>query len=471
MLDAPEVADEFVDRIDVGRRLARRLERYRRTDAVILALPRGGVQVGFVVAERLGLPLDVLIVRKVGHPSNPEYGLGSVVEGLPPVMDRIRIAAAGLTEEDLAPAIERARQEVERLLRRYRAGRQLVELRGRIVILVDDGIATGGTMRSALEALRQSRPAKIVLAVGVSPPETFEELRHQVDELVCLSVPVPFSAVGQVYRRFDQVSDDEVVDLLRRSRSRLTREIAAPAEPEPLRRGLSQASRTSGGRFRRTPVSEAHVSIPLDANQQLSADLATSTTAGGVVVFAHGSGSGRASPRSREVARQLHQAGFGTLLIDLLTESEAAVDSRTQRYRFDVPLLGERLLVATDWLRVRPDTGALPIGYYGASTGGAAALLAAAARPTLVSALVLRGARTDLAGAAVQRVSAATLLIVGGDDLGIREMNERTLAELPGIRGLAIVPGASHLFSEPGALQKVARLTVAWFRRHLGRST
>ncbi len=435
---------------------------------MILGLPRGGVQVGFVVAQRLGLPLDVLIVRKVGHPSNPEYGLGSVVEGLPPVMDKSRMAAAGLTEEDLAPAIEQAQREVERRVRRYRAGRPLVDVRGRIVILVDDGIATGGTVRSALEALRQGRPAKIVLAVGVAPPETVEELRPQVDELVCLSMPVAFSAVGQFYRSFDQVSDEEVVDLLARSQSQGPREVSA--EPEPRRRDLSAASRMRRARFKGTPVAPTPVSIPLGSTQYLPADLVAPALAGGIVVFAHGSGSGRASPRSREVARQLHLAGLGTLLIDLLTESEADVDSRTQRYRFDVPRLGERLLVATDWLRARQDTRGYSIGYYGASTGGAAALLAAAARPNLVSALVLRGARTDLAGAAVPRVSAPTLLIVGGDDPEIRRMNEKTLAELPGVRRLAIVPGASHLFSEPGALQKVARLTVSWFGRHLGRS-
>ncbi len=351
------MADEFVDRIDVGRRLARRLERYRGADAVILALPRGGVQVGFVVAQRLGLPLDVLIVRKVGHPSNPEYGLGSVVEGLPPVMDKSRTAAAGLTEADLAPAIEQARREVERRVRRYRAGRPLVDVRGRIVILVDDGIATGGTVRSALEALRQSRPARIVLAVGVSPPETVEELRPQVDELVCLSMPVAFSAVGQVYRSFDQVSDEEVMDLLGRSQSRATREGAV--ELESRRPELSPASRMPRPRFRGTPVAPTQVSIPLGSNQYLPADLAAPALAGGIVVFAHGSGSGRASPRSREVARQLHFAGLGTLLIDLLTESEADVDSRTQRYRFDIARLGERLLVATDWLRAvrtRADT-------------------------------------------------------------------------------------------------------------------
>ncbi len=207
---------EFEDREDAGRRLAQLLLPYRGTNALVLALPRGGVVVAAPIAERLGLPLDVLIVRKVGHPAQPEYGLGAVVEGLPPVLNADAMARAGISEADLTCTIRTEQREVERRARRYRGGRLLSDVRGRVVLLVDDGIATGGTVRSAIRALRQRRPRKIVLAVGVAPPETYASLREEVDELVCLSVPADFSAVGQFYRDFQPVSDDRVVGLLKR---------------------------------------------------------------------------------------------------------------------------------------------------------------------------------------------------------------------------------------------------------------
>ncbi|MGD0718308.1 MAG: phosphoribosyltransferase family protein [Thermoplasmata archaeon] len=207
---------ELEDREDAGRRLAQLLLPYRRTNALVLALPRGGVVVAAPIAERLELPLEVLIVRKIGHPAQPEFGLGAVVEGLPPVLDTDGMIRAGISEAELAPMIRTEQREVERRARRYRGGRLLPDIRGRVVLLVDDGIATGGTVRSAIKALRQRRPQKIVLAVGVAPPDTYESLRKEVDELVCLSVPTDFAAVGQFYREFQPVSDDRVIELLNR---------------------------------------------------------------------------------------------------------------------------------------------------------------------------------------------------------------------------------------------------------------
>ena len=208
---------EFADREEVGRRLAQRLASLRGTNALILALPRGGVVIGAPIAERLGLPMDVLIVRKIGHPTQPEFGLGAVVEGLPPVFDTARLVRAGLTEADLAATVRLEEQEVERRARRYRDGRGLADVRGRTVVIVDDGVATGGTVRAAIRALRRRRPRRIVLAVGVAPAEAVAILRDEVDELVCLAIPVDFSAVGESYRDFRPVSDDRVVALLHRS--------------------------------------------------------------------------------------------------------------------------------------------------------------------------------------------------------------------------------------------------------------
>jgi putative phosphoribosyl transferase len=189
---------------------------------------------------------------------------------------------------------------------------------------------------------------------------------------------------------------------------------------------------------------------------------------GGVVLFAHGSGSGRHSPRNRYVAGVLREANLATLLIDLLTEDEEEVDLRTTRLRFDIGLLARRLVGATDWLVQNPDTEQLRIGYFGASTGAGAALFAAAERPNEVGAIVSRGGRPDLAGDALPLVKAPTLLIVGENDKPVIGMNEEALARMRAVKRLQIVPGASHLFEEPGALEEVARLATGWFARHLG---
>jgi len=187
----------------------------------------------------------------------------------------------------------------------------------------------------------------------------------------------------------------------------------------------------------------------------------------GLVLFAHGSGSSRFSPRNRHVARILNEASLATLLIDLLTPAEEALDLRTAHLRFDIGLLAERLVASTDWLIQHPDTRRFQIGYFGASTGAGAALVAAAARPQVVGAVVSRGGRPDLAGPALPHVRAPTLLIVGGKDLQVIELNRTALAQLRCEKQLVIVPGASHLFEEPGALDQVAQLARGWFERYL----
>jgi putative phosphoribosyl transferase len=199
----------------------------------------------------------------------------------------------------------------------------------------------------------------------------------------------------------------------------------------------------------------------------LEGDLGIPEGAGGVVLFAHGSGSSRHSKRNRYVAGTLREAGLATLLIDLLTPDEEAVDIRTAHLRFDIGLLAGRLVGATDWLANEPETRGLKVGYFGASTGGGAALVAAAERPDLVGAVVSRGGRPDLAGASLLQVRAPTLLIVGGRDVPVIEMNREALGQLRCEKQLEIVPGATHLFEEPGTLEVVAGLAERWFRQHL----
>jgi len=199
----------------------------------------------------------------------------------------------------------------------------------------------------------------------------------------------------------------------------------------------------------------------------LEGSLALPEGATGVVLFAHGSGSSRHSPRNRYVAEVLQRSGLGTLLIDLLTREEEAIDVITAELRFDIGLLARRLIGATAWLKAEPATRELNVGYFGASTGGGAALVAAAERPNEVKAVVSRGGRPDLAGPALARVQAPTLLIVGGDDAPVIEMNREAMAQMTGVTQLEIIPGATHLFEEPGTLEAVARLAAEWFRRYL----
>ena len=196
-------------------------------------------------------------------------------------------------------------------------------------------------------------------------------------------------------------------------------------------------------------------------------DLRVPDRATGLVIFAHGSGSSRFSRRNRAVAGVLEDGGFATLLLDLLTPQEEAVDERTRQYRFDIDLLGRRVVHATDWVQSRSDLQHLPLAFFGASTGAAAALIAAAARPEIARAVISRGGRPDLAGDALPRVQAPTLLIVGGADEPVIEMNREAMQQMKAHVELEIVPGATHLFEEPGTLEEVARLATAWCRRHL----
>lgn len=209
------------------------------------------------------------------------------------------------------------------------------------------------------------------------------------------------------------------------------------------------------------------VRVPADG-VMLDGDLVVPVGAAGVVAFAHGSGSSRHSSRNRFVASVLNEAGLGTLLLDLLTRDEEAVDLRTRHLRFNIGMLAERLVAVADWLATNATTSGLAIGYFGASTGGGAALVAAAQRPELIAAVVSRGGRPDLAGPALTRVQAPTLLIAGGNDVPVIGMNEDAMRQMRCDVRLEIVPGATHLFEEPGTLERVAELARDWFKSNLG---
>jgi len=445
----------FQDRADAGRQLARSLGAYRGGAPVVLGLPRGGVPVAYEVARALDAPLDVCVVKKLGAPIQPELGIGAVAEDGALYVDRDTMRLVGVSEEELAELVRTKRAEVDDRVRRFRGGAAPLDVRDRTVVVVDDGVATGGTARAALQALRARGAGRLVLAVPVGAADTIAELAEVADEIVCPHPKEEFRAVGLWYEDFSTTTDDDVVAILDQARGERAGAGEGPGGP--------QRSRSE----RAPRAIERDVRIPLGV-EWLEGRLMIPGGARGLVVFAHGSGSSRHSPRNRFVAGELHRAGLGTLLLDLLTEQEEAVDSRTGHLRFDIDLLASRLGVATEWAHAQRETSALALGYFGASTGAAAALVAAAERPELVRAVVSRGGRPDLAGASLERVRAPTLLLVGGADRMVLELNREALTQLGCEKLIEVVPGATHLFEEPGALDQVARSAARWFTRHLG---
>jgi putative phosphoribosyl transferase len=277
----------------------------------------------------------------------------------------------------------------------------------------------------------------VILAVPVAPAETVAALRSDADEVVAIETPEPFFAIGGWYSDFSPTSDTEVVELLRAARGH---EDGAGADESV----------------------DEEIEIPAGP-ASLPGDLTIPPGATGLVLFAHGSGSGRRSPRNQAVARGLNDAGLGTLLFDLLTPVEESDRANV----FDIPLLATRLGAAAAWSSDDEHAAGLPIGFFGASTGAAAALWAASEPGSPARAIVSRGGRPDLAGGRLEAVRAPTLLIVGGRDEAVLEMNRDAARHLNVEHRIEVVPGATHLFEEPGALEAVADLTARWFCDHL----
>ena len=432
----------FTDRVDAGRQLARQLLYLRGRDVVVLGIPRGGVPVAFEVAAALDAPLDVIVVRKLGVPFQPEFAMGAIGEGGEELVDESVVALTGVTDAEVSAVEARERRTLDERVERLRPGRERLPLDGRTVVIVDDGVATGATARVACDVARRFGAETVILAVPVIAAETLAEMTG-ADDIVYLAAPETFWAVGQFYTDFSATTDDEVARLLDLAARRVTgQDTGAAADPED--------------------DADVEVEIPV-GTATLHGHLHLPASPTGVVLFAHGSGSSRHSPRNQYVADVLFQAGLGTLLFDLLTPAEELDRANV----FNIDLLGRRLAEVTRWVTDRADTSGCHIGYFGASTGAAAALWAAAEPGGQIAAVVSRGGRPDLAGAKLPQVTAPTLLIVGGADATVLELNREAQRLLPGETRLAVVPGATHLFEEPGALGAVAELAADWFTRYL----
>ena len=434
----------FSDRRDAGRRLADKLAHLAGDPRVIvLALPRGGVPVAHEIATALRVPFDVFVVRKIGVPGQEELAMGAIASGGGLVRNAAVIDALGLTDAEFEAAAREEEREVARRTIAYRGSAAFPDLRGRTVVVVDDGIATGSTMYAAVEAIRALGPDQVIVAAPVASRDAWLSLLPIADRCELVAIPDPFGSVGAHYADFTQTSDAEVRALL-----------ANGQRPATMRASPTAAAR--------------EVWIPCGV-ARLAGTLSVPTAARGLIVFAHGSGSSRLSKRNRWVAESLNARGFATLLFDLLSEDEERLDRETMSLRFDIGFLADRLVQVTDWTDTQPTIRELELGYFGASTGAAAALVAASRRPRIVRAVVSRGGRPDLADTALPQVAAATLLIVGGLDLDVLTLNRRAAERMQARRvRLTVVPGASHLFEEPGTLEQVARLAGDWFEASVG---
>jgi predicted phosphoribosyltransferase/dienelactone hydrolase len=412
----------FKNRDEAATKLAEILAPWSGEPPLVIGFPKAGIPMARTVAHAIGGDLDILLVRKIPHPLQPELTLAAVTEDGNVFLNPDVAVPTELVRyiESEALAIVRGFQD-KRL--KYTGGHYVIDVDDRDVVLVDDGVATGTTVLAAAKQLREKGARSITIAAPVVSADAARRLAQEGIVVRAVVQPEQFGAVEYYYDDFDLDSE---------------------AEPSPT---FHVESRT--------------IKVEHGANI-LSAITAVPRRPIGVVVFAHGSGSGRFSPRNQFVADVLNRRNIATVLADLLTEDETLDRGNV----FDIELLARRVLELTEWAANDEKLGGLPIGYFGASTGAGAALKAAARSARPVHAVVSRGGRPDLAKGDLRVVASPTLLIVGGEDGVVIDLNKEALAEIPGQKRMAIVNGAGHLFSEPGALEEVSELAADWFESH-----
>jgi putative phosphoribosyl transferase len=427
----------FKDRKHAGRLLSTKMSQfsYNRNRTVVIAIPLGGVSVAYELASELQLPLDILPIKKIGAPLDPELATGAVGENSEVLYNTELLKYLGYGHHDIEPMKEMALMKIKKISEVLRQGHIPLQLENKDIILVDDGVSSGTTMRTAIQFLRKKRVRKIHIATPVCSPDAMAELAGQVNKFTTVLTPVNFTSIGEWYDDFSQVETKEVIRILNEFHS-----------------GQNTLSPQD------VLVKDAHVELP--------GQLYLSAKNKSWIIFAHGSGSSHKSVRNNIVAEELAHSGHGTLLFDLLTIDE----DENYNNRFNITLLSKRLLMATMWLvNSKYYVKGTPIGYFGASTGAAAALMASANSPLEypLYAITSRGGRPDIIDdRTLQSIKIPTLLIVGGEDHEVIKLNEKASFYLPNCR-VVIVPHASHLFEEAGTLEEVTKLAIQWFDEHI----
>jgi putative phosphoribosyl transferase len=455
----------FRDRGAAGRVLAQGLGGYRgQPGVIVLGLARGGAPVARAVADALRAPVGVVVARKVGVPGIAEVALGAVAEGGHCVIADTVAWYLGVPARIVDRLAARERTELERTVAMYRLHLESLDLRGRTVIIVDDGLATGATMRAAIRSVRDRHPERVVVAVPVASRPAADEVQRDVDDLAVVVMPPRFHSVSASYQNYSPVSDEDVLSLMGQPARRVSpyvRDIsdrlgaALTRSDKPLR----DTERTIGiPAFDATVVGE--LGVPGFGRLRTRGERPEEVR--GLVILANTSGGSRNGYMERYLAGRLRLSGYATLRLDLLTRGEQFVNEADASLRFDLPRAAARLACACEWAEREGVAGAHRTILIAGGDGAAAALVTAARRPGRVSAVVTRGGRVDLAAADLGHVRAPVLLIAGADDLDALRRNSGVLERLYHGAVSIRIPRAGSTFEEPGALGAVAEHTVGW---------
>lgn len=415
----------FTNREQAGQELARKLRSHITEDTVILGVPRGGIPVAFEVARSLNRPLDLLAVKKIGVPDRPEVALGAISEDGIPYLDEVLIRQLNVSKTYIQQTSEEKLRQLKEMLIKLRGAAQSFNLKQKDIIIVDDGIATGATLKAAVSVLRKRGVRKITLAAPVGARQSIEELKKVADEVVTLISPDDFVAVGFWYETFPQVTEKEVIQKLE-----TLQYLHFPRRQEII----------------------LH-----KENLELHGDWTVVENERGLIIFALVSGDSRLSLRNQYIANEFNKSGFSTLLFDLL----AIPESLDRHHISDIETLSQRLLMATDEILKYYKNKPPHLAYFGVSTGAAAALSAAPLSQHTISAVVSRSGRPDLAEQYLGQVTAPTLFIVGAEDKNILRLNQKALSSMENAR-LVNIPGATHI-EESTAMEEVIEYAIQWF--------
>ena len=458
----------FTDRAAAGRALARLLGAYRSQPGVIvLGLAHAGVPVAREVANYLGAPIGVVVARKVGVPGIEEVALGAVAEGSHRVIADAIAWYLGVPQRIVDRLMERERLELERRAAMYRATLRSFDLRARTVIIVDDGLATGATMRAAIRSVRDRRPARIVAAVPVAAPPSAEEVRAEVDELVVVSTPTRFNAISASYESYAPVTDDDVLALAGHPGRRVSRYVRDRSDQ--LGAALTRAD-AHGRSVERTicvPAFDATVvgELGVPHVSRLATRWARGSGVRGLVILGSDARGGRNSYAERYLAGRLRLSGYATLRLDLFTREEQGVDKPDALRRADVERAASRLAGVCEWAEREGVAGAHRTILAGAGTGASAVLMTASQRTGQTFAVAVRGARVDVASVAMQNIIAPTLFVVGADEERAGPVYTDGVDRLGRNAVLVRIPRAGRSFEEPGALGAAVEHTVGWLLR------
>jgi predicted phosphoribosyltransferase/dienelactone hydrolase len=430
---------KFRDRADAGRQLAEALAPVLKPPCVVAGIPRGGVAVALPIVERFQVPLTVVYARKLTAPVAPEFAFGAIDEDGHAIVHGQSVAMLGLSPTDVEQAKERVAKEIRRRMATYGVPALGHYLPDAAVVLVDDGLATGLTMRAALEYARRHRAREIIVAVPCASTSAAQEFERAADRFLSLLVDPDFMAVGQYYRDFSPVSDDQVIAMLSVAQGPAGRELGAATAGDIRIVFKNSRGLTLAGRLLVPATPGPHPAV----------------------VFAHGWGSGKESPRNRAVAEALRRLEFAAFLFDFTGhgESEGTPEESTREQQVD------DLTAALGALEGLEEIDRHRLGVVGASSGAAVAVLGAA-RDRRIRALALRSPNLEGAEDAVSRVTVPTLLVVGEHDEPLRAAIGPLLGRFGGPRALETIPGGDHLFEDPAALARATAATVAWFRDH-----